>query len=797
MMMKIRFALLASLIAIVVGSAQGAITKGCVIDEKKNAIEYATIVLSQNGVQKYGGTSDDSGCFSLDVVQGSYALKVAFVGYETYTDTINVPVVGIDLGEIMLKNSGVALDEVTVTASLIRRESDRYVMDVEDQPVTIGKNGEEMLRQAPGVFVQRDQITINGKGGVKVYINDREIQNMTEEQLLAYLRSLRAEDMSKIEVIPNSGAEFSADSQSGIIRIYTKKNRDNGTMGAVGLSSNLGWSDISFAPNFNISHHNNRITFNLDGSLGFGVISRQEILSHTEYATGTVVDDNTKFKSTGPLNSERIGFGATYDINSRSSIGAEINFYGNHDSGNSSLSSTIEKATGRDYMLQLADTVQDGVFRSWNPRINYRLKLDTLGSTFKVIATYTDNESKNYHDYRGRRTLNGTALTDSVYKNNSESLNRTFTLTADLDKTFNSRWKMQAGVRYALNDMNSKQYFAHENNNLWIVDEYNTFDVNYRENIYAAYAAGAFHSGRWNLKAGGRAEYARCNGEGFFPTKNFFDFFPSASAMYMFNDPGSYSVSASYNRSIRRPSFWALNPSRRVFSPYSSSMGNPDLKPAYHNSISLNFTLAYKYALYANYTFGNNGITQVSEIDSQDPQMVTVTFKNLAKDRYFVAGAYLPFTITKWWNLTLNASYYYHKEESTLNTSCHVFNGYASMGFTLPRDFSIELSATAVSKQKFTNIEIPYFYWTSVAVKKRIADKWNISASLHSITGHDFKMSTKSDYFNTSVRYTNRLSGNISISYSFNTGKRFNRAQIESNEDESRHNQKSMTSGGM
>ncbi|MDD6007019.1 MAG: hypothetical protein PUC21_06890, partial [Bacteroidales bacterium] len=118
-------------------------------------------------------------------------------------------------------------------------------------------------------------------------------------------------------------------------------------------------------------------------------------------------------------------------------------------------------------------------------------------------------------------------------------------------------------------------------------------------------------------------------------------------------------------------------------------------------------------------------------------------------------------------------------------------------GFTLPHDFSIELSAMAVSKQKFANLEIPYFYWTSFSVKKRIADKWNIAASLHGLTGHDFKMSTKSDYFNTAVRFTNRLSGNISISYSFNTGKRFNRAQIESNEDESRHNQKSITSGGM
>ena len=72
--MKIRFALLTSLMAIVAGNAQGAITKGCVIDEKKTAIEYATIVLSQNGTQKYGGTSDDSGCFSLDVTPSKWHL---------------------------------------------------------------------------------------------------------------------------------------------------------------------------------------------------------------------------------------------------------------------------------------------------------------------------------------------------------------------------------------------------------------------------------------------------------------------------------------------------------------------------------------------------------------------------------------------------------------------------------------------------------------------------------------------------------------------------------------------------
>ena len=47
------------------------------------------------------------------------------------------------------------------------------------------------------------KITINGKSGAKVMVNDRELR-MDQSQLLTYLRSLKAEDVSKIEVIPQA-----------------------------------------------------------------------------------------------------------------------------------------------------------------------------------------------------------------------------------------------------------------------------------------------------------------------------------------------------------------------------------------------------------------------------------------------------------------------------------------------------------------------------------------------------------------------------------------------------------------
>lgn len=100
-----------------------------------------------------------------------------------------------------MTTNAVALHGVEVKASAIRRLPDRFVVRVEDMPAAIGKDGKELLQAAPGVWIDDKKITINGKSGAKVMVNDRELR-MDQSQLLTYLRSLKAEDVSKIEVIP-------------------------------------------------------------------------------------------------------------------------------------------------------------------------------------------------------------------------------------------------------------------------------------------------------------------------------------------------------------------------------------------------------------------------------------------------------------------------------------------------------------------------------------------------------------------------------------------------------------------
>ena len=120
---------------------------------------------------------------------------------------------------LSLKVSSYALKEVVVQAKNIERKADRFVLSV--SPST-GKDGTELLSQAPGVWLAEDNISINGAQGTKVFVDNREIK-LTGEELLTYLRSLKSEDIRRIEVIPIAGAEYEASSRGGIILISLRQ----------------------------------------------------------------------------------------------------------------------------------------------------------------------------------------------------------------------------------------------------------------------------------------------------------------------------------------------------------------------------------------------------------------------------------------------------------------------------------------------------------------------------------------------------------------------------------------------
>lgn len=109
-----------------------------------------------------------------------------------------------------MKPSSVMLDEVVVTANMVTREADRFVVNVAATPLSAGKTGKEMLALSPGVWItDKGDLSVNGRGGTQVIVNDRVLKE-TGEELVAYLENLKAEDILKIEVIPYAGAEYDA-----------------------------------------------------------------------------------------------------------------------------------------------------------------------------------------------------------------------------------------------------------------------------------------------------------------------------------------------------------------------------------------------------------------------------------------------------------------------------------------------------------------------------------------------------------------------------------------------------------
>ena len=206
-------------------------TRGRVVDEQGKAVEYATVVLLRNEAQVAGMATNEEGRFELRVPAGNYRLRVQYVGYEPIDRNVQLSDEG-NLGDLTLRNAATQIEGVTVKAQLIRREADRFVVDVANSPSAIGRDGVELLEHAPGVWVSDDKISINGKSGSKVFINDRELR-MEPEQLLTYLRSLRAEEIQKIEVVPVTGADYDADSSGGVIKITLRKRRENGLNGSV------------------------------------------------------------------------------------------------------------------------------------------------------------------------------------------------------------------------------------------------------------------------------------------------------------------------------------------------------------------------------------------------------------------------------------------------------------------------------------------------------------------------------------------------------------------------------------
>ena len=749
---------------------------GRVVDEQGNAVEYATVVLLKGSEQVAGRTTDAQGRFELKAAPGNYTLQIQFLGFDPIKKAVRVELDN-DLGDFVMRSSATDIEGVVVKAQLVRREADRFVVDVANAPAAIGKDGIELLERAPGVWIDGEKISINGKSGSKVYINDRELR-MEPEQLLTYLRSLRAEEIQKIEVVPTTGADYDADSAGGIIRITLKKRRENGIDGSVSFNTSQAEIVNKYNPSANINIHSGRTDFYASawGSFGGDKTTTDE---QTRYdAADKALNAHSEMK--GRNRSFGASAGTVFEINPQHSVGAEFEYWRNRD-GEPNDSYTDFRDGGT---VTRTDSYFDKLDRrnNYSATFNYIWKIDTLGSTLKLLADYTRRENDTRNDNTSRITAPGGVL-DSVYRDNSASLYNITTATLALEKNFSPRWSLKAGAKYTYNDMHNNALYEYRKGDAWLRNEQQSFTIDYTENIAAAYGIVSAKLGDWSLVAGLRGEYTHTTGKGV--GQDYFSLFPNANVSYSFSREKGWSLIAQYARTIERPRFWSLNPQRMQISDYTYQTGNPSLDPAFRHDVSLTLVMAHKYTLTGGVQLIDDEIQQTMRADPENPDLLQLAWINYDRTKNYYVSVNLPFQPAKWWQLNANFTYMRHGERVEQHGAETFYNwafGSISTTFTLPAKFYIDLSYNYQSRIDLGNCWVEPDHRLQAGIKKRFGDRFTASFSVQNLLDQGQVIGARGDGFvrtvNARQTWSNR-SYRIGVTWNFKSGKAFKRKAVE------------------
>lgn len=776
------------LMAVVDATAQRFTVSGRTVDGEANPLPYATIVLLNGSEQVAGCVTNDGGEFSLSAAAGSYSLHAQYVGYTTVERMVELSS-NIELGDITLTQDATQIDEVVVTAQLIRREADRFVVDVANSPVSIGKDGEELLKTAPGVWINDDKISINGASGTKIYLNDREVK-MEDEQLIAYLRSLRADDIQRIEVVPQSGADYDASSSGGIIKITTKRRIDSGLMGSASLSASGTKGVFSIGPSVSLNYNRGKV--NAYGRAWGGYNGQGYRMSeHTDYTSGTLIDAASDMDESSQYAGANVG--VVYDITNRHSVGGEVQYA--YWGGGSTTDTWTERMFGG--VTTRSDGDYENKYHSNHvtATLNYIYKLDDKGSTLKLIGDYTNSVSPNSNNYFDTTYDLATPLIkrDSTYRQASLSNYHLATATVAMEKVLSPKVTLKAGAKYTYNNNDNEADYECFANGAWQLIEQHSYDIGYTENIGAAYLTASARLGRWSLVGGVRGEYTSFRSEDGLVKQDYFDLFPNANVSWAITKDGAYSLIAQYARTIARPSFWALSPNETKISEYMIQRGNPELEASYNNSVSITAVLKYKFSITLGMSIMENAIQQTTLVDSKNPELLILQYINYPTLNNYYASVNLPFQFTKWWSANFNftgmymGQRIYPDEPLRRNFMCFA-NGQFS--FTLPKNYFIELSGMYMHGMTAGNTVLSDMGNINLTFKKRmLSNKLTLSLGVHNIipmkqnitieeATFQRKMSVDQPWLRPSLRF--------SISYNFNSGKQFRAKSVESGSAEER-----------
>ena len=290
----------------------------------------------------------------------------------------------------------------------------------------------------------------------------------------------------------------------------------------------------------------------------------------------------------------------------------------------------------------------------------------------------------------------------------------------------------------------------------FISQEAGSYRYHYRQVIPQAYGTYQQKTGRWDYQAGLRAEFTGLQAQ-VLPTgsasQRIFNLFPSATVARTL--PHEQRLQLSYARRLNRPNFLQIIALPIYSDARNYVVGNPDLRPEYVHVAELGHQVAW-HATTLNTTlfgrFASQAIQSLRTIDtlatrrSGQPDFITRTsYANLGRTASYGLEISLTQTMTTWWKLTANGSFYRNQ-----------VTGYAGAG-TRANFTGTAYVLNTFSPTKTLAVQLSGNYRAPLVVPQgRLLAVYGVDVALRQRLFHDRAALTLrvSDPFNTRRQYT-------------------------------------------
>lgn len=419
--------------------------------------------------------------------------------------------------------------------------------------------------------------------------------------------------------------------------------------------------------------------------------------------------------------------------------------------------------------------------------LNYIWKIDSSGSTLKVIADYTKNTMENVNLFS---SVYSDTSKNSDYMNNSPSSTDIYSLQADYKRVLRNKIEIKSGVKFSSIKRDNLTIREDYNNGSWMIDPLLSNHFIYNERLKMIYSSLEKNIGRTSIKLGLRVEGTSVDGNLISSnqqySRDYLGLFPSIFINHILGEDKGYSVRLNYVRRLQRPAFTDLNPYILQIDKYTILKGNPDLLPEYTNRVELGTTLFNEYSADIYVQSTSNTIATLPTLVGGN--IIEYQPNNFNNSTQYGFDLKVPFMIMKYWTVTNAMSVYnlsYSIGEFSIKQT--TFYGKSIQSIVLKKLIDIDVIADYRSPYVYANSRIPDMFSFDLSFGKKLPNNKGRVRLYISDLFNTLRDSEVTDYLNTHIDfYQKRPTRTVSLSltYNFSSGKKFNNKKIEQNNAE-------------